>query len=102
MPAWLPIVKVVLPYIGPIVEAALPVFTRKKTGKVDPVIAQQIAELQEAVKANAESSKALAKALEEVALANDKAMQRARSISLVSAGIAAVSLIAVTVLWSLK
>ena len=99
MAGWLSIVKVVLPYVGPVVQAALPALTRKKGEKEDPLVAQQIAELQEAVNANAESSKALAKALEELALANEKAMRQARAIALVSLAMAAASLIAVAVLW---
>ena len=99
MAAWLPIVKTVLPYVAPIFQAALPAFTKKLTEKADPVIAQQIAELQEAVKSNAESSKALARALEEMALANDKAIRQARLISLLSIAVAAVALVAVAVLW---
>ena len=99
MAAWLPIVKIVLPYLAPIFQAALPAFTKKKNEKADPVLAQQITELQEAVKTNAESSKALAKAVEEAASANDKAIQQARVIALVAIGIALLSLIATVALW---
>jgi hypothetical protein len=99
MAGWLSIVKVVLPYVGPVFQAALPALTRKKAEGEDPLVAQQIAELQEAAKANAESSKALAKALEELALANEKAMRQARAIAVVSLAVAAVALIAVVVSW---
>jgi hypothetical protein len=97
--AWLPIVKIVLPYLAPIFQAALPAFTKKRSEKSDPVLAQQIAELQEAVKTSAESSKALAKALEEAASANDKAIREARVIALVAFGIALLSSIATLALW---
>lgn len=92
MAAWLPIIKVVLPYLAPIFQAALPAFTKKKSEKADPLVAQQISELQEAVKTNSESTKALAKAIEEVAQANDKAMKRVRLITAVAVAIAALSL----------
>lgn len=101
MAAWLPIVKIVLPYLAPIFQAALPAFTKKKNEKVAPVLAQQIAELQEAVKTNAEFSKALARAVEEAAAANDKAIHQARVIALAAVGMAFLSLIAAVVLWML-
>jgi hypothetical protein len=92
MAAWFPIIKVVLPYVAPIFQAALPVFTKKKSEKVDPVVAQQISELQDAVKTNSESTKALAKAIEEAAEANDKIMRRARITAAVAVAVAVLSL----------
>ena len=94
MPAWLPIIKVVLPYVGPIVQAAIPSLTRKKSEKADPLLSQQIAELQEAVKRNDESLKSLAKGMEESARANDLAMRQLRWIAVSSLAVAAVSLAA--------
>ena len=99
MAAWLSIVKVVLPYVGPVVQAALPALTRKKGEKEDPLVAQQIAELQEAANANAESSKALAKALQELALANEKAIRQARALAFAALVLAAAAAIAVAVSW---
>jgi hypothetical protein len=99
MAAWLPIVKIVLPYLGPIFQAALPAFTRKRNDKADPEIAQQIAELQDAVKANAESSKALARAVEEMALANDKAIRQARAAAFAAMGIALLSSVVAVAAW---
>lgn len=93
MPAWLPIIKVVLPYLAPVVQSALPAFTKKQSEKADPIVAQQISELQEAVKANSESTKALARAIEEVAQANDKAMRRMQLISSVAVAVAVVALV---------
>jgi hypothetical protein len=92
MPAWLPIIKVVLPYVGLIFQAALPALTRKKSDKADPLLAQQIAELQEAVRGNNESLKSLAKGMEQSAKANDMAMQQMRWIALSSMAAAALSL----------
>lgn len=80
MASWLPVIKVVLPYVGPIFQAALPAFTKKKSEQTDPVVAQQITELQEAVKANSESARALARAIEEAAQAHDREMWRLRRI----------------------
>jgi hypothetical protein len=93
MAYWLPLIKVVLPYVGPIFQAALPVFTKKKDDGTDPLVAQQITELQEAVKANSESSRALARAIEEAAQANDKAIKRLRLIAIASAIVAVLSLL---------
>lgn len=94
MPAWLPIIKTVLPYLAPVFQEALPAFTKKKGEQTDPLVAQQISELQEAVKTNSEATKALAKAIEEVAQANDKAMRRMQWITTIAASIAGVALVA--------
>jgi CHASE3 domain sensor protein len=93
MAAWLPIIKVVLPYIAPIFQAAIPAFTKKKSEKADPLVSQQITELQEAVKTNSESTRALARAIEEAAQANDKAMKRMRLIAIVAVVVAMLSLV---------
>ncbi|HEY5601754.1 MAG TPA: hypothetical protein VIM41_01470 [Gammaproteobacteria bacterium] len=98
MAAWMPIIKVVLPYLAPILQAALPAFTKKKSETTEPLVAQQIvsqqiSELQEAVKTNSESTRALAKAIEEAVQANDKAMKRVRLIAVVAVVIAALSLL---------
>ena len=92
MPAWLPVLKVVLPYIGPIVQAAIPALTRKKSEKADPLLAQQISELQEAVKRSDESLKSLARGMEESARANDRAMLQLRRVAISSMALAGVSL----------
>lgn len=93
MAALIPIIKSVLPYLAPILQAALPAFTKKKSEKVDPVVAQQISELQEAVNTNSESMKALAKAIEEAAELNDGVIKRARTIAVVAVVIASLALI---------
>lgn len=61
MAAFLPVLKVALPYITQAVAAAIPAFTAKPVnGKIDEVIPKQIAELQSAVTQNAETVKGLA------------------------------------------
>jgi len=70
MPSWLiPALKAVLPHVGTIVDAAKPVFTRKKPGAAPPpagadVVQQQIAELQAAASQNADNIKELAEQLQ--------------------------------------
>jgi len=93
MAAWLPVIKVVLPYVAPIVSAALPVFSKKKSDKADPLVTQQIAELQDAVKSNNDSVKALAKAVEESAKANDAAIRQARTLAVTALALAAIALV---------
>jgi len=105
MPAWLiPVLKSVLPYVGTIVSAAAPVFTRKDTDAVanQTLIQQQINELQTAASANDAHIKALAiqmqhtvEALEQGAALAERRHQRimvfcvlAMTISLISLSIA--------------
>src|SRR5690606_25731318 len=95
--AWLPIIKTVLPYLAPIIQSALPAFTKKQSEETDPLVSQQIGELQEAVKANSESTKALAKAIEEVAQANDRAMRRMQWITGVAVAVAVVAIVVAVV-----
>jgi len=69
MPSWLiPALKAVLPHVGTIVDAARPVFTRKKPEAAAPagadVVQQQIAELQAAAAQNAEHVHELAEQLQ--------------------------------------
>lgn len=66
MAAWLPVLKAALPYVAQIVTAAIPAFTAKsEVGKTDPLVVQQIEELQEAATKNAESIHLLAEKLKE-------------------------------------
>lgn len=105
MPAWLiPVLKSVLPYVGTIVSAAAPVFTRKDADAAanQTLIQQQISELQSAASANDAHIKALAiqmqntvEALEQGAALAERRHQRAMvfcvlamTISLLSLGIA--------------
>jgi hypothetical protein len=69
MASWLlPALKAILPHVGTIVDAAKPVFTRKKPEAAAPVspdlVQQQIAELQAAASQNAEYVKELAEQLQ--------------------------------------
>ena len=84
MPGWLlPALKAILPHVGSIVDAAKPVFTRKKP-ETGTDLQQQIAELQAAATANAEHVKELAEqlqstvaALQETAVVADSRLRRA-------------------------
>ncbi len=63
MPAWLiPALKSVLPYVGTIVSAAAPVFTKKSADAAanQTILQQQISELQTAASGNDAHIKALA------------------------------------------
>lgn len=77
MAAWLPAVKIILPYLTQIVTAAIPAFTRK-TGKGadDDVTLRQIAELQDAATRNAESIRTLASQMEQMVQGLDAASAR--------------------------
>ena len=99
MAAWLPVIKVVLPYVAPIVSAALPVFSKKKSDKADPLVTQQITELQEAVRNNNGSVKALAQAVEESAKANDAPIRQARLLARTALGVAVVSVVIALAAW---
>ena len=111
MPSWLiPALKAVLPHVGDIVNAAKPVFTRKKAAEApagSDVVQQQIAELQAAVSQNAEYVKELAEqlqstvsALEKTAEVADLRLRRATLFSAiaVATSIAALLLTAFTLL----
>ncbi|HEX9812041.1 MAG TPA: hypothetical protein VGA88_08145 [Burkholderiales bacterium] len=95
MAAWLPVLKTVLPYVTTIVTSALPVFTAKKDN-------ERIAELQNAVKHNAESVRVLAEqlqrtvqAIEAGAASAERAVKRARRVSVVSLIVATAALLVV-------
>jgi len=111
MPAWLmPVLKSVLPYVGTIVSAAAPVFTRKSADAANQATLQQqqITELQAAASGNDAHIKALAvqlqntvEALEKGASLADKRHQRvitlcvsAMIISIIALGTALYILIA--------
>jgi hypothetical protein len=100
MAAWLPILKTVLPYLTTIVTAAVPAFNARKDN-------EQIAELQQAVRHNAESIKVLAEqmqrtiqAIEAGVMSSERAVRRARLVSVLSLVVAAVSLgVALVIVW---
>lgn len=99
----LPFIKAVTPYIAQVATVAIPAFTSKSSGesKSDPVVAQQIAELQNAVTQNAQSVHTLAEKLQQVieglestaeeaknqATAYKKGLYLAIGLSVISAGI---------------
>ena len=74
MAPWLlPVLKAALPYVGNIVSAALPVFTKRREQEASTeVLAKQISELQEAVTANAATVKTLATQLQDILTALSK------------------------------
>lgn len=62
----IPILKALLPHVTQIATLAIPAFTKKpETVKGDPVVAQQIEELQAAATRNAESIHLLAEKLQQ-------------------------------------
>src|SRR5688500_20201451 len=100
MASWLiPALKAVLPHVGTIIEAASPVFTKKKTGAAaehNPLLQQQISELQSAVSQNAANIKELAAqlqttvaALEQAALTAEANLRRTRLICVASVALSA-------------
>ena len=82
--AWLlPAVKVILPYLSPIIAAAAPVFTTRKSDEAAAaqvhILQQQIAELQSAASQNATHIKELAEQLQKTVTALEQAAAVAES-----------------------
>ena len=72
--AYIPIIKALGPYLLPIINSAIPAFTSKAgLAKTDPVVAQQVQELQDAVIKNAESLQTLAEQLQKLVLTAEAA-----------------------------
>jgi acetyl-CoA acetyltransferase len=102
MATWvLPALKAVLPHVGTIISAALPVFTRKTDG-AQATLHQQIAELQSAASQNTAYIKELATqlhstaaALELAAEAADARLRKAVALAFTSLAVAGISLIGV-------
>ena len=103
MAAWLlPAVKAILPYVGSIVTAALPVFTTRKSDEAAAAQAQllqkQIEELQSASSQNAVHVKGLAEQLQKTVAALEQgasvAESRFRRTAALCVGAIIVSLIA--------
>ena len=105
MAPWLiPALKAVLPHVGTIIEAASPVFTKKRTGAPadqSPLVQQQISELQTAVSQNAANIKELAAqlqttvaALEQAALTAEANLRRTRLLCVASVTLSVVALCA--------
>jgi hypothetical protein len=82
MAAWfIPALKVILPHIGTIVSAAVPVFTKKDTDAAanQAILQQQITELQSAASQNALHIKELAAQLQRTVAALEQAAEIAES-----------------------
>ncbi|MEH6564492.1 MAG: hypothetical protein V7756_04115 [Halopseudomonas sp.] len=75
-----PLIKALTPIVASIASAAIPAFTSKKSeaAKEDPVLAQQIKELQDASTANAKELHALAEHLKKVVDGADEAAAMAK------------------------
>ncbi|PLC55603.1 hypothetical protein CR155_00660 [Pollutimonas nitritireducens] len=108
MAAFLPVLKVALPYITQIVSAAVPMFTTKPPGgKLEEVVPQQIRELQAAVSHNAEAVKGLALQLKETIEGVDKAaaqlQQQIMFLRRLAVGAVVVAMVAIGVaVWALS
>ena len=77
--AYIPIIKALGPYLLPIINSAIPAFTSKAgLAKTDPVVAQQVQELQDAVIKNAESLQTLAEQLQKLVLSAEVAAVAAK------------------------
>lgn len=101
MAAIVPILKALLPHVAQIATVAIPAFTKKPDiAKADPVVAQQIEELQSAVTKNAESIHSLAEKLQQTiqgieqgAEKIDREMKRLRRLLWISWTISIMALI---------
>ena len=97
MAVWIvPALKAILPHIGTIVSAAVPVFTKKNADAAanQAVLQQQITELQSAASQNASHIKELAAQLQSTvaALEQAAALAQAKSLRVLFACIAAIVL----------
>src|SRR5512137_1052332 len=106
MAAWLlPAVKAILPYVGTIMSAALPVFTTRKSDEAAAaqaqLLQQQIAELQAASSQNAVHVKGLAEQLQRTVTALEQgasvAESRFRLTAMLCVGAVVASLIAFSI-----
>src|ERR1051325_6251256 len=99
MAAWLPILKTALPYLTTIVTA-VPALNARKDG-------EHIAELEQAVRDNTESTKTLSeqlqraiRAIEAGAASAERRIHRAQTLSGIATAIAAVALcVAIVAVW---
>ena len=97
---YLSIIKALAPYLAQVATAAIPAFTSKPEAvESDPVVANQIAELQAAATQNAQSIQVLAERIQQTMQGIENAAQEARkqvatykAILFTSFGLSAVSL----------
>ncbi|MDQ7989603.1 MAG: hypothetical protein REI09_08215 [Candidatus Dactylopiibacterium sp.] len=99
MPAWLPLLKASLPYVTQLVTAAIPAFTARHDPKDDPLLTQQIEELQRAATHNAEAVRGLAEklrqtiqTLDDAAAELERKARLFRTFALINAAVAMVAL----------
>lgn len=97
----IPLIKALEPYVAQIATSAIPAFTSKPEAvKTDPVVAQQIKELQEAATRNATDLHSLAELIQKVIVSAEDAAASAKqristykTLLFVSLGISALSFI---------
>jgi hypothetical protein len=76
---FIPLIKALAPYLTTIATSAIPAFTSKsEVAKSDPVVAQQITELQDAVTKNAQSLHIIAEQLQKVITSAEEASVEAQ------------------------
>ena len=102
MAAWLPVAKAILPYLGDIITAAKPAFTKRKGGSESSqieILQQQVAELQNASLQNIQNAKALAEqlqaaiaALEQTLSTTHEKVRRANLIATLSLALTLIAL----------
>ncbi|QRX82884.1 hypothetical protein [Glaciimonas sp. PAMC28666] len=102
MATWLPVAKAILPYLGDIISAAKPAFTKRKgvsEGSQIEILQQQVAELQNASLQNVQTAKALAEqlqtavsALEQTFSASQEKVRRACWIAAIALGLSVIAL----------
>lgn len=102
MATWLPVAKAILPYLGDIISAAKPAFTKRKgvsEGSQIEILQQQVAELQNASLQNIQTAKALAEqlqtaisALEQTLSTSHEKVRRANWIAAIALGLTLISL----------
>ncbi|MDX1678506.1 hypothetical protein [Arsukibacterium sp.] len=92
----IPLIKALGPYLTTIATTAIPAFTKKPAVQSDPVQAQQISELQQAVTKNSQSLHTLAEQLQKViALAEEASAAAERQIAVYKALVVGSALTAV-------
>jgi hypothetical protein len=75
----IPLIKALGPYLTAIATSAIPAFTAKsEVAKSDPIVAQQITELQDAVTKNAQALHTLAEQLQKVITSAEQASVEAQ------------------------
>lgn len=102
MATWLPVAKAILPYLGEIINAAKPAFTKRSGANAISqieILQQQVVELQSASLQNMQNTKELAEqlqtaisTLERTLLASDEKVRRAGWIASISLALSVIAL----------